>query len=247
MPVTYWTFLAGTLALCGVWPLSGFFSKDAILAAAYNGSMTLFAVGILVAFLTTFYMFRLFFVVFLGKAKSGLPAHAHESPRVMTWPLIVLAVASVFGGFFGIGRLIAPQFGEPAPDLFAPLEPFRAAPAAAFNGLLAFAVGLALAFHFYYNAASDPLPAKLRSLSGILRHKFYFDDMYASLIAMTQEATATFANGVDIGLKWLIRAVQGTTELAGRGLRLFQTGNLQTYTFLFAAGMALALYLMLLR
>jgi NADH-quinone oxidoreductase subunit L len=247
MPVTYWTFLAGTLALCGVWPLSGFFSKDAILAAAYNGSMTLFAVGILVAFLTTFYMFRLFFVVFLGKAKSGLPAHAHESPKVMTWPLIVLAIASVFGGFFGIGRLIAPQFGEPAPELFAPLEPFRAAPTAAFNGLLAFAVGLALAFHFYYNAASDPLPAKLRSLSGILRHKFYFDDMYASLIAMTQEATATFANGVDIGLKWLIRVVQGTTELAGRGLRLFQTGNLQTYTFLFAAGMALALYLMLLR
>ena len=71
--------------------------------------------------------------------------------------------------------------------------------------------------------------------------------MYASLIAMTQETMATFANSVDIGIKWLIRAVQGTTELTGRGLRLFQTGNLQTYTFLFAAGMALVLYLMLLR
>ena len=247
MPVTYWTFLAGTLALCGVWPLSGFFSKDAILAAACNGSMTLFAVGILVAFLTTFYMFRLFFVVFLGGAKSDLPAHAHESPRVMTWPLIVLAIASVFGGFFGILQLIAPQFGEPAPELFAPLEPFRAAPMAACDGLAAFAVGLWLAFHFYHNAASDPLPARLRSLSGILRHKFYFDEMYASLIAMTQETMATFANSVDIGIKWLIRAVQGTTELTGRGLRLFQTGNLQTYTFLFAAGMALVLYLMLLR
>ncbi len=209
--------------------------------------MTLFAVGILVAFLTTFYMFRLFFVVFLGGAKSDLPAHAHESPRVMTWPLIVLAIASVFGGFFGILQLIAPQFGEPAPELFAPLEPFRAAPMAACDGLAAFAVGLWLAFHFYHNAASDPLPARLRSLSGILRHKFYFDEMYASLIAMTQETMATFANSVDIGIKWLIRAVQGTTELTGRGLRLFQTGNLQTYTFLFAAGMALVLYLMLLR
>jgi NADH-quinone oxidoreductase subunit L len=247
MPVTCWTFLAGTLALCGVWPLSGFFSKDAILAAASNGSMTLFAVGILVAFLTTFYMFRLFFVVFLGRAKSGLPAHAHESPNVMTWPLIVLAIASVFGGFFGILQLIAPQFGERAPEFFAPLEPFRTAPTAAFDGLAAFVVGLVLAFHFYYNAASDPLPAKLQSLCGILRHKFYFDEMYAALIEMTQEATATFANGFDIGIKWLIRVVQGTTELAGRGLRLFQTGNLQTYTFLFAAGIALVLYLMLLR
>ncbi len=71
--------------------------------------------------------------------------------------------------------------------------------------------------------------------------------MYAALIAATQDALATVANGVDTVLKWLIRGVQGTTELTGRGLRLFQTGNLQTYTFLFAAGIALVLYLMLLR
>jgi NADH-quinone oxidoreductase subunit L len=165
----------------------------------------------------------------------------------MTLPLMVLAIASVFGGFFGIIQLIAPQFGEPAPENFAPLEPFRAAPMAAFDGLAAFVVGLALAFHFYHKAASDPLPAKLRTLSGILRHKFYFDEMYDGLIAMTQETTATFADGFDTGIKWLIRAVQGTTELTGRGLRLLQTGNLQTYSFLFAAGIALVLYLMLLR
>ncbi len=160
MPVTYWTFLAGTLALCGVWPLSGFFSKDSILAAAYNGNITLFAVGILVAFLTTFYMFRLFLVVFLGKAKSDLPAHAHESPKVMTLPLIIWAVASVFGGFFGIFQLIAPQFGKPGPEIFGPFEPFRAAPAAAWLGLAAFAAGLVLAWNLYGKAESDPLPAQ---------------------------------------------------------------------------------------
>ncbi|MGP8199530.1 MAG: NADH-quinone oxidoreductase subunit L [Limisphaerales bacterium] len=273
MPVTYWTFLAATLAICGCPFFSGFYSKDAILSAAYNGSldsllskdfllsadyngiltaayngsMTAFAVGVLVAFLTTFYMFRLFFVVFLGKAKSDLPAHAHESPKVMTWPLMVLAIGAVFGGFFGIEQFIAPQFGEKAPEVFAPLEPFRTATVPAWLGVAAFAVGLWLAFHFYYRAESDPLPARLRSLSRILRHKFYFDEMYASLIAMTQDLVARFANGFDIGLQWLVRFVQGTTELTGRGLRLIQTGNLQTYTFLFAAGIALALYLMLLR
>jgi NADH-quinone oxidoreductase subunit L len=247
MPVTFWTFLAATLAICGCPFFSGFYSKDAILGAAYNSSMTLFAVGILVAFLTTFYMFRLFFVVFLGKAKSELPDHAHESPKLMTFPLVILAIAAVFGGYFGIVQLIAPQFGEQAPETFAPLEPFRTAPIAACESLVAFAAGLWLAFSFYYKAESDPVPAKLRSLSKVLRHKFYFDEMYDALIALTQESMATVANGFDIGLKWLIRGIQGTTDLTGRGLRLFQTGNLQTYSFLFAAGIALVLYLMLLR
>ena len=102
MPVTALTFLIGTLALCGVPPLSGFYSKDAILAAAYEKSPVLFGIGVVVAFLTTFYMFRLVFVVFWGKAKSDLPAHAHESPRVMTYPLGILAVASVVAGVVGI-------------------------------------------------------------------------------------------------------------------------------------------------
>jgi len=247
MPVTYWTFLAGTLALCGVWPLSGFFSKDAILAAAWKSSPTLFAVGIGVAFLTTFYMFRLFFVVFLGKAKSDLPGHAHESPMVMTLPLVVLAIASIFGGFFGIARLIAPQFDEPAPEIFAPFEPFQAAPVAACLGLAVFFAGLLVAWYLYRNAESDPLPAKMQTVSRVLRHKFYFDEIYAALIAATLDALATAANGIDTIIKLLIRGVQGTTELIGRGLRLFQTGNLQTYTFLFAAGIALVLFLMLLR
>jgi NADH-quinone oxidoreductase subunit L len=247
MPVTYWTFLAGTLALCGCPFFSGFYSKDAILAAAWNGSMTLFAVGILVAFLTTFYMFRLFFVVFLGRAKSDLTSHAHESPAVMTVPLMVLAAASVFGGFFGISRLIGPQFGEPPAEIFAPLEPFHAAPVPACLGVAAFLVGLFVAWSFYRAAATDPLPAKMQSLSRLLSHKFYFDEIYAAIIAGTQDAMAVFANGADITLKFFIRAVQGTTELTGRGLRLLQTGNLQTYTFLFAAGIALALYYMLLR
>ena len=107
--------------------------------------------------------------------------------------------------------------------------------------------GLLLACYLYLNVESDPLPAKMQAASGILRHKFYFDEIYGWLIAMTQDALAMIANGFDGGIKLFIRAVQGTTELAGRYLRLLQTGNLQTYTFLFAAGIALVLVLMLLR
>jgi NADH-quinone oxidoreductase subunit L len=247
MPVTYWTFLAATLALCGFPLTSGFFSKDAILGAAYNGNKALFALGIVVAFLTTFYMFRLFFVVFLGRAKSDLATHAHESPKVMTVPLIVLALASLFGGYFGIAQLLASHFGTPPPEFFAPFEPFRVSPLAAWLSLASFAGGLLLAWALYFNAESDPLPAKMQAVSQILRQKFYFDEAYGLLIAATQDTLAAFANGFDGGIKLFIRGVQGTTEFSGRALRLFQTGNLQTYTFLFAAGIALVLFFMLLR
>src|SRR5439155_1828816 len=84
MPVTYWTFLFGALALAGVPPFSGFFSKDEIIAAAYHRNIFLFTLAVLVAILTTFYMFRLLFVAFLGRARSSGPAHAAESPGVMT-------------------------------------------------------------------------------------------------------------------------------------------------------------------
>jgi len=247
MPITYWTFLLGTLALCGFPLLSGFYSKDAILAAAWRGSMTLFAIGALVACLTTFYMFRLFFVAFLGKVRSEAASHAHESPKVMTLPLIVLAIASVLGGFFGIMAFVGPQFGETDSVVFAPFEPFQNAPAAACLGLAAFAIGIFAAYALYAKAETDPLPAKAATLSRVLRNKFYFDELYAALIAATLDAIAAFADGFDFGIKMLVRAVKGTTELTGRGLRLLQTGSLQTYTFLFAAGIALVLYFMLLR
>ena len=90
MPVTFWTFIIGTLALCGVPPFSGFYSKDSILAQAFDqiksDRLVLFALAVSVAMLTTFYMFRLFYVAFLGKAKTESAEHAYESPPVMAWP-----------------------------------------------------------------------------------------------------------------------------------------------------------------
>jgi NADH-quinone oxidoreductase subunit L len=249
LPVTYWTFLAGTLALCGLWPFSGFFSKDAILAAAYASNKTLFAVGVFVAFLTTFYMFRLVIVVFFGPAKSPAGEHAHESPLIMTAPLIVLALASILGGFFGIEQFLSRQFapGQEVAAFFAPFAPFQRAPMAAMLGLAAFAAGIASAFLLYAKAEFDPLPVHLSGLCQLLRRKFYFDEMYAELIAMTQDGVATFANGFDGFIKLIVRGVHGSTELIGRALRLAQTGNLQTYALLFAAGIAVVLYFMLLR
>ncbi|MBU6401553.1 MAG: NADH-quinone oxidoreductase subunit L, partial [Verrucomicrobia bacterium] len=200
MPVTFWTFLVGTLALCGVPPFSGYFSKDAILATAYHQSIGLFVVGIVVAALTTFYMFRLVFVAFLGPVKSEAPAHAHESPKVMTVPLLLLAAASLLGGFWGIegeyGKQLAPASVSAAlPWYQAALAPFDEAPLVGLFGLGAIAFGFLAAMEFYRDASEDPLPENLAALSHAMRQRFYFDELYARIVAKTQDALARFADG----------------------------------------------------
>jgi len=252
-PVTFWTFMFGTLALAALWPFSGFFSKDSILAQAMlQESYVLFGVGVAVAFLTTFYMFRLVFVVFFGSAKSERASHAHESPPVMLWPLRVLAVFSLIGGVIGIGQLYGLQFPgektEPAAGFAQQLlAPFAAAPFPVGLGLLAFALGLAAAYALYAKAEKDPLPQKLGALSRAMRNRFYFDEFYENIVIRLHDGFAAVAGWFD---RWIIEGfgvglVRGGTDLAGRALRLLQTGNLQTYAFLFALGVALVLYLVL--
>jgi NADH-quinone oxidoreductase subunit L len=252
MPVTFWTFLLGTLALAGLPPFSGFYSKDSILAQAAEHSLPLFVLAAAVAALTTFYMFRLVFVAFLGTPKSEAAGHAHESPPVMVWPLRLLAVFSVIGGLIGIEQLYGRQFRAQqveqhvsfVGELFAPLIH---APFAAVTGLLAMLFGFAAAYALYAKASKDPLPEKLGALSRAMCNRFYFDELYQATVIRLHDSLAVVADWFD---RWIIagfavRGTHGTTELAGRALRLLQTGNLQTYALLFALGVALVLYLAL--
>jgi NADH-quinone oxidoreductase subunit L len=256
LPTTFKTFAIGTLALAGLWPLSGFYSKDSILSSALgSGHIGLFVLGLIVAILTTFYMLRLGFVVFYGAPRSEAADHAHEVPGMMKWPLIILAFFSFVGGFIGIEQMYEKFFEHHAAEKAMGwgeqlLAPFNSAPLAAFFGLLAVIAGAAGAFAFYWNKMVDPLPEKLGFLSRLMRNKFYFDEFYEHvLIPCTQEALAKLADAID---RWLIgglmvRGTQGTTEFIGRALRLVQTGSLQTYAFLLVAGVALVLYIILAR
>jgi len=256
MPTTFWTFAIGTLALCGVPPFSGFYSKDEIIAAASPkaefGSIPLYIVAIIVAILTTFYMGRLFFVAFLGKAKSEAADHAHESPRTMTWPLWFLAGLSVIAGVIGIGGFYGHFFGHEHQSAGFPgniLEPFGHAPEAAIPSMFAVLVGSIAAYVLYNNATSDKFTATFKLTSKLMSNRFYFDELYEKLIKVSQEALASFADAVD---RWiiaglLVRGVHGGTELTGRVLRLVQSGNLQTYAFLFALGAAIVMFLTLAR
>jgi NADH-quinone oxidoreductase subunit L len=259
MAVTKWTFLVGVLAIAGLPPLSGFFSKDEILGAAATGSRSnvfLFIIALVVAVLTAFYMFRLWFVAFTGAPRSETAGHAHESPSVMIWPLRILAVLSIFGGLMGIDIFLERHFealsGATAPNLsfleqlFAP---FAHAPLAALAGLAAFAFGLSLAWSLYGRAQTDPIQERFPRVSRLLRKQLYFDQVYGFLISSTHEALSRLANWID---EWLIagvgvRGLHGSIEVFGRALRLVQTGNLQTYAFLFALGVAVLLFLALMQ
>jgi NADH-quinone oxidoreductase subunit L len=250
MPVTFWTFLIGALALCGIPPFSGFYSKDSIFAQCLDQkNYLLFGVAVFVAALTAFYTFRLFFVVFFGKEKSEHAKHAHESSLVITLPLIVLAVFAAIGGFIGVVNTYDSQFApnhETISFVQQLTEPLKT-PVPMLIGIGVALLGIFLAFSLYKNATNDPLPAKLGKLAVAMKNRFYFDEFYEATFIRAHDFIATVADWID---RWLVEgfcigAIRGGTDLSGRALRLMQTGNLQTYAFLFVLGVALLLYFVL--
>jgi NADH-quinone oxidoreductase subunit L len=252
MPITFFTFLFGALALSACPPFSGFYSKDSIMAGALaQHNYLLFGVGEFIAFLTTFYIFRLFFVVFFSKEKSDHAKHAHESGFIITAPLMILAVLALIGGVIGIQGIY--HFGltgetEKSAGFMATLmEPLTSSPVTAGVGTLFFACGIFLAYSMYRNADTDPLPAKLGGLATLMKNKFYFDEIYEATFVRGHDLIAAIADRID---RWFVEGfciglVRGGTDLTGRTLRYLQSGNLQTYAFLFVLGVAVALYFVL--
>src|SRR5581483_6722463 len=228
MPITFLTFAIATLALTGCPGLSGFFSKDAILMAAHEHNRAIFSLALITAFLTAFYMFRLFVVVFLGRAKSDAAKHGHEAGGVMTIPLTVLAIFSVIGGY----AFFAARF------LDLPHEETRiiAVPVLAF---IVFIAGAGLATFLYSGKTEDPIHIPL------FANKFYIDEFYALLIRWTHDLLAAISAWFD---RWVLDGAivrglfSGGTYVSGFVLRFLQVGNLQAYAFVFGFGIVALLY-----
>jgi NADH-quinone oxidoreductase subunit L len=229
MPVTFWTFLIGTLALIACPPFAGFWSKDDILASSDHNIPAFLAIAA-VTYLTAFYMSRLFVVAFLGQARSDHASHAHESPRVMTIPLLLLSIPACIAGFPFIA------------SIFIKLPEHEGSPIGSMVvSLIAFAAGAASGYYLYKDKAKDSIDIPL------FEHKFYFDEMYGSLIKWTQDLLADISGFID---RWVIdgtivRGLGGIAWGAGFALRFLQIGNLQAYAFLFGAGAVLLLYFIL--
>jgi len=224
IPVTAKTFFVATLAIAGIPPLAGFFSKDEILGRAFEKHWALWMVGFITAGMTAFYMFRLVFLTFFGYSRADEHAqkHIHESPKTMTIPLMILAVLSVIGGWSGSARFA--KFLEPVMSTAGvPAEPAKIAEAWSATELLlmflsvgvAFA-GIWLAYEFYRTKrlASELAARRMGGFYKLLFHKYYVDEIYDALFVNRTKDLGTLLGqfdakvidgvGVD-GTGWLAR------------------------------------------
>jgi NADH-quinone oxidoreductase subunit L len=271
MRTTAITFILGSLSLAGIFPLSGFWSKDEILLLAWNKSPIFAIVGMAVAFMTAFYMFRLCFIAFYGKARDQHKFdHAHESPKVMTVPLVILAFLSIFAGWVGIPWLSKGYSTFVYHHEVHHMEPNFILMIVATLVALA---GIYLAYVIYYKEtiSAERLKNRFAPIHKLLYNKYYFDELYNAIIIrpifkLAEFLFKKFDQGV---IDWLVNAAGNFTvflswfwELfdtyivdgavngvgyvvrgTGAGIRRVQTGQLQNYAFIIFFGIVLIILL----
>ncbi|HEV2382088.1 MAG TPA: NADH-quinone oxidoreductase subunit L [Terriglobia bacterium] len=259
LPTTFWTFLVATLAISGVPGLAGFFSKDAILAAAYNGPLGapwLYWLLTLTAGLTAFYMFRGLFMTFCGESRvpHEIEHHVHESSSKMTVPLMVLAVFSILAGWLSIpkalggseafDRYLEPVFGQSQRLLTssAPIAPHQANEVMLMAmSLVAAGLGILIAYWFYLKSPGipDQLAASFSGVYRTLVNKYWVDEFYNWLIVrpVAVGSDKILWQRVDTGM--IDGAVNGSAEAAsdiGRIVRRMQSGSIRSYAAWVLAG-----------
>jgi NADH-quinone oxidoreductase subunit L len=240
MPVTFVTFTIGLLALIGLPPLAGFFSKDAILALALESHAGIFWLLVLGALLTAAYMTRLWVVAFLGQPKSGNAEHASENGWVMTVPLIVLALGAALAGFRGLYPTAFADILNAVP------HPEEGLGLIIGSSIAAVIIGVAGAWFFYKPGAhQDNLQRSAPGVYRFLAAKLWFDETYNWYVAKVQQRLAqllSFLEQVFIsGL--LVRGAAGLVGLFGLGARALHTGSIHGYVYWFFFGLV-ALWLL---
>ncbi|WP_416441607.1 NADH-quinone oxidoreductase subunit L [Phnomibacter sp. MR] len=254
MPITHFTMLMGCLAIAGIPPFSGFFSKDEILVHAFEANPVYYVLGLLGALMTAFYMFRLYAMTFMGEHRSDLSHHhPHESPKAMTVPLMVLAVLSVVGGLIGIPALFMHD-GHKLNTFLAPifegskqyLEKHEPLSHSQEWMMIAISVGLivvmiVLAIRKY----SKSIDAEATGLGKVLENKWYVDELYDTIIVKPLMAIGGFFNTVveKSGIDRLVNGVGKGLHYSSRQLRLLQSGNVGSYLLMIVIAIILLIRL----
>ncbi|MGM9581814.1 MAG: NADH-quinone oxidoreductase subunit L [Anaerovibrio sp.] len=239
MPVTFAAMTIGVLAIAGIPPFAGFFSKDEILAAAAAVSTPLYVLAVVTAFMTAFYMARLLFVTFMGEpASREAYDHAHEVGWFMRLPLLVLAVLSVVSGmwghFFGFGEWV--RFGAASHEGI----DWMIAGSSALLALLA----MGIAWKIYVAKAwdADELAARCGILYRLSFHKFYIDEIYAALIKVLVDGMARVLYWIDIYIvDGIVNGLGGMVRLASGWLSPAENGQAQSYAGVYLCGVIILL------
>jgi NADH-quinone oxidoreductase subunit L len=249
MPWTFATFLIASLSLAGIWPLSGFFSKEEILAGALDKQPVLFAILLITAFMTAFYMFRVVFLVFGGKYSGN--EHPHESPKVMLVPMLILAILAVFSGWLNANGSFNAFLGHGETHGFWEGILGVLAHPLSWISLSVAVLGIFIAYALYGARWLDAERIKraMRPLYTLLIRKYWMDELYQDLIAKRILYNSIFnwfrlfdtkvVDGTVNGIAWFGGA-------AGRMLRKTQTGQLQFYGVMIIAGILVITLMMVL-
>jgi len=271
IPITYWTFVLATLAIAGIPGFSGFFSKDEILWKAFSsghGHPIFWAIGLLTACLTAFYMFRLVYLTFHGSERMNdeTKHHIHESPRSMTVPLMILGVLSVIGGYVGMPGLFGATnyFEHWLEPVTAKGSEFMTESAHASGGgdagmemtlmflTVVLVIGaILLARHLYvrHTEAATKVREKAGGAYTLLLNKYYVDEIYGFLVIKPFVGLSTFFwKIVDVLIiDGFVNGLARLGALASDLLRFIQTGRVRSYATIFAAGVVLVVGYLVLR
>lgn len=259
VPITYMTFLVGTIAISGIPPFSGFFSKDEILAHAFQVNPIFWVLGVLGSMMTTFYMFRLFYLTFMGtfRGTEDQKHHLHESPKTMTIPLVVLAVLAIVAGFIGIPHVLggnhwlehflAPVFKQS--EIYAHGHKLTHSTEYVLMGVTVTITILMILFARNKFVSKGFVPAddsvKQGFIPRLLANKYYVDEFYNAIIVKPLNGLASFSYKF-LELKGVDAIVNGVGKLivfiSGQ-VRKLQTGNTGFYIFAMVIGILVILAL----
>jgi NADH-quinone oxidoreductase subunit L len=258
LPVTHLTFLIGCFAIAGIPPFSGFFSKDEILSAAYAKNPVYYILGVGGAFMTAFYMFRLYATTFLGKFRGTAEQeqHLHESPLAMTIPLIILAILAAIGGFVGIPGVFA-QNAHALEKFLAPVFEKSAAlssvghQAGEAPELMLMAVSVMLALIAIVIAwtrySRRPDLEDARGFGKVLQNKWYVDELYDAIIVKPINLFAKFLNNVveKSIIDWMVNGIGRLVQYGSRQIRLLQSGQVGGYVLMMVIGIVIFFFVQL--
>jgi NADH-quinone oxidoreductase subunit L len=246
LKITTVTFLIGCIAIAGVPPFSGFFSKDAILLAAFEHNKILYAVALFGAMLTAYYMFRLFVVAFTGnfRGTEEQKNHLHESPAPMTIVLIILAILSVIGGVVGIPDVLM-KGGDKLTDFLAPVIPIKTTEVVSSGielslmALSTILVLIAIMFAWFRFRKSSFPPSK--GIGKLFENKWYVDELYDAIIVNPLNKLGIILNEAleKSGIDALVNGIGKAVLYGGRQLRWLQSGQVGSYVLLMVVSMVL--------